>query len=220
MMISIIKQLLDWIYYNNCYFCHKPSSSGLMCDSCYKKIEINSPKPIKIISNIKIYSASSYTGNLKKLIKGLKYHKKKELAKPLANILYNFWQNTELKEKSFELVPIPLYLERKKQRGYDHILLTAKEFSKLTGYSLNTKIVERIKNTKPQYKLSKIERMDNLKGAFKVTPDEYKETNLLLIDDICTSGATLGELINILNQNNITNIYAIVGGSNASILEI
>jgi len=212
-MINIIKQLLDWIYRRNCYFCHKPCPTGIMCQNCYEKIELNFPEPIKLINEMSVYSASLYTDNLKKLIRGLKYHKQKELAKYMAEILYDFWQKTDLSNESFEIVPMPLYKKREKERGYNHILLVAEEFSKLTGYSVNKDIAKRIKDTKPQYRLKKVERLENLKDAFQVNKEAYNNTKLLLIDDICTTGITLEELMKTFKKNNINDLYAIVGAN-------
>lgn len=212
-MIETIKQLLDWIYRRNCYFCHKPSSLGLMCQKCYEKIEINFPQPIKIINNIEIYSASLYMDNLKKLIRGLKYHKKQEFAVYFAKMLYSFWQKLDIEKENFEIIPIPLYPKKEKQRKYNHMILVAKEFSKLTGYPVNFKIAKRIKDTKPQYKLKWSERVENLKDAFQINPEEYNGKKLLLMDDICTTGATLKELIKTFQKHNITDLYAIVGAS-------
>lgn len=211
-MFNIIKQLLDWIYRRNCYFCHKPTPT-LMCEKCYEKIEINFSDPIKVINGVKIYSTSLYIDNLRKLIRGLKYHKQKELAEPLAKLLFTFWQGLDIDKDNFEIIPMPLYPLREKERRYNHMFLVAEELSKLTGYPVNNKIAIRVKNTKPQYKLSRVERIKNMKDAFQVSPKEYNGKKLLLIDDICTSGTTLGELITELKKHNIKNLYALTGAN-------
>ncbi|EKE02393.1 MAG: hypothetical protein ACD_20C00395G0023 [uncultured bacterium] len=218
-MINIIKQLLDWIYRRNCYFCHKPSSTGIMCQTCYEKIELNFPEPTKVVNGVPVYSASLYIDNLKKLIRGLKYHKQKELAKYMAEILYTYWQNTSLTNENIEIIPMPLYKKRQKQRGYNHIELVAEEFSKLTGFPVNKSLVKRIKDTKPQYRLKRVQRLENLKDAFEIDQKAYNKTKLLLLDDICTTGITLGEMIKTLQKNNITDLYAIVGANPISIYE-
>jgi len=79
-MFKKIKQLLDWIYHRVCYFCGKSSQTGLMCEKCFDKIELNFPEPNRIIDNVKIYSATLYADETRKLIRGIKYHKKRELA--------------------------------------------------------------------------------------------------------------------------------------------
>ncbi len=103
-MIKFLKQLLDWLYKENCYLCHKPAKSGLMCQKCYEKIELNFPTPIKDIKGIKVFSVSKYENNIKKLIRGLKYHNKQKLAEPLAKLLYAYWKNLDFCNEEFELV--------------------------------------------------------------------------------------------------------------------
>ena len=80
--------------------------------------------------------------------------------------------------------------------------LVAEEFCKLSGDIPNFELITRIKDTKPQYKLSRKERLENLKSAFAV--DKTKDLNLpiLIIDDICTTGATFEEMISSLADLN------------------
>ena len=85
--------------------------------------------------------------------------------------------------------------------------LVAKEFCNLSGYELNTKLIKRIKNTKAQYKLTRIERMTNLKDAFEVSLYDFiPNKSVLLIDDICTTGSTFEEMIISLRSEGIKNI--------------
>ena len=209
-MFSLFKQLLDWIYRKDCYLCKKPSPSGIICSKCYSEIEHNTFDPIKIVGGINIYSSILYMDKVKKLIRGIKYHKQKELAVPLAEILYEYWNNLGHSKDEYEIVPMPLHPKRQRERSYNQVQLYAEEFSKLTGYTINSKIAKRIKNTKPQYKLSRLQRIQNLKGAFSVDPDKYNGKKLLIFDDICTTGTTISELINTFRQNKIKNLYVLV----------
>jgi ComF family protein len=184
-----------------------------MCEKCFSEIELNSNETIKIISNICVYSSSLYIDNLKKLIRGIKYHNQKELAVPLADILYTYWQELGHSKDQYEIVPMPLHPKREKNRGYNHVLLYAREFSKLTGYPINSEIVKRIKDTKPQYNLSKVKRIENLKGAFEVDPSKYNNKKLLIFDDICTTGTTIKELISTFKKNGINDLYVLVAAN-------
>ena len=83
--------------------------------------------------------------------------------------------------------------------------LVAKEFCNLTGFIPNFDLIKRIKHTKPQYKLSRNERMKNLENAFQVDKKNLLSLPILLIDDICTSGATFESMIAELKKNEIEN---------------
>ena len=84
--------------------------------------------------------------------------------------------------------------------------LVGEEFARLTSNTLNTDLIKRIKDTKPQYKLKRHERMQNLHGAFKVDKNFYHGKTLLLIDDICTTGSTFEEMIKEFAKNRIEDI--------------
>lgn len=84
--------------------------------------------------------------------------------------------------------------------------VTAIEFCKLGGYNYNPNLIERIKDTRPQYKLTKPQRAENLSKAFKINPDKLMQGKILLIDDICTTGATFEEMIKELKRHGITDV--------------
>ena len=94
--------------------------------------------------------------------------------------------------------------------------LVADEFCKMSGFVKNTDLIKRIKQTKPQYKLSKIQRMDNLNGAFEVYKEKSRQLPILLIDDICTSGATFESIIEEFHKNEITDITCFATSSPCS----
>jgi ComF family protein len=211
-MFDIIRLLFDWLYYKKCYFCREISAEGIICGNCYEKIKINPPKQYKVFNNVEIFSITSYKNEIQKLIRGIKYHNQREFAPYAAQLLFEFWQKTSYTDTDtkFEIIPIPSHEKRLKQRKFDHIELIANEFSKLTGYPVNKNLVYRIKDTKPQYKLSRPERLENLKGAFSVNKENYSGENLLLIDDICTTGVTMQETIKALNKQGINKICGLV----------
>ena len=197
--------LLDWIYKKKCYFCRHSEECVIMCSKCYNTMDFLPVKVNRIIYNKNIYCAGIYNKNLQKLIRGLKYHKQKELAKYLAQFMYEYWQKIEDKN-NFQVVPVPIFEARKKQRKYNHMDLVAEEFCKLSGCTLNKDLIKRIKNTKPQYKLKKPEREQNLKNAFKVNKENFLPMKILLIDDICTTGSTFEAMIKEFEKHDIFDI--------------
>ena len=113
--------------------------------------------------------------------------------------------------KNFIVVPIPLHYRRERQRGFNQSKLLADEISK----KFNIQVVEclkRIKNNDPQAKLkSNNEREKNISGCFKIiNPEMIKNKNILLVDDVFTTGATINEAVKILKENSARRIIAIV----------
>lgn len=84
--------------------------------------------------------------------------------------------------------------------------LVCEEFSKLSGFACNFNLIKRVKDTKPQYKLNRKERLINLHEAFEVDKQYITGKNILLMDDICTTGATFEEMINELQKAGVQNI--------------
>ena len=198
--------LLDWIYKKKCYFCKSSKESVRMCSKCYDKLIHLPVKPNRIIEGVNVYCAGNYSNELQKLIRGLKYHKQKDLAYFQAKFMYEFWQKLNY-EGDFQVVPVPLHEKRRKKRKYNHMELVAVEFCNLTGYEPNFNLIKRIKDTKPQYRLSKRERAENLHEAFEVNKSAYiNGKKVLIMDDICTTGSTFEEMIKEFKKNEICDI--------------
>ncbi|MEW5822080.1 MAG: ComF family protein, partial [Cyanobacteriota bacterium] len=186
------------------------TSSLCVCGNCIKEIRFNAIKPVKYFEDIPLYACSKYTGSMRQAILKLKFENKKDVARIISKLLYNYWKNTDLYSEKFEVVTVPIHKNKKKQRGYDQTELIAKYFAFLCGYEINNKLLIRDKETLPQYKLNFQERQENLQNAFKVNDKYIPTQKILLIDDISTTGSTLIESIKVLNQNNINEITILV----------
>ena len=204
-LIKIFSELLDWIYKKKCYFCRKSNESVKMCSHCYDSMEFLNYGKYFAIDGVSVYCAGVYDKNLQKLIRGLKYHNQKDLAFYQAKFMNEYWQNITT-ENNFTVVPVPLHKLRQKKRHYNHMELVAEEFCKLSGNKLDTNLVKRIKDTKPQYRLSPSERTLNLDNAFEVDTKNFIGGKILIIDDICTTGSTFAEMIKTLKKAGITDI--------------
>ena len=206
-MKSFIEFLLDLIYRKKCYFCGKSKHSIKMCPDCYDKLEFSNFVTNRIINGVNIYCAGTYTKELQKLIRGLKYHKQKELACWQAKFMYDYFLHIDsLQNRDFEIVAVPLHPNRIRKRKYNHMELVCEEFAKLGGFECNFQLIKRIKDTKPQYNLNRKERMKNLAEAFLTDKNVYKNKPVLIMDDICTTGSTFEEMINSLKSTGINDI--------------
>lgn len=207
-MLKKLESLLDWIYKKKCYFCRNSKEAVRMCSKCYEQMDY---LPIGINRKIEgknIYCAGIYSKNLQKLIRGLKYHNQKDLAYYLAKFMAEYF-NQITNRKDLEIIPVPIFPKREKKRKYNHMNLVGQEFSRITSNTLNTELITRIKDTKPQYKLKREERIKNLSNAFKVDTSKYNGKTLLIIDDICTTGSTFEEIIKELKRNGINDIICL-----------
>lgn len=204
-MLQKLSNLLDWIYKKKCYFCRSSKEAVKMCSKCYDDMDFLPVQINRIIEGKKVYCAGVYSKNLQKLIRGLKYHNQKDLAYYLAKFMAEYF--SKITDKTdFEIIPVPIYPKREKKRKYNHMNLVGEELARLTNNSLNKNLIKRVKDTKPQYKLKRHERLQNLNRAFEVDKSNYTGKTLLLIDDICTTGSTFEEMIKEFAKYGITDI--------------
>lgn len=109
------------------------------------------------------------------------------------------------------VIPIPLHKSRERQRGFNQAKLMAEYVADYFNLPL-VEDLERIKKTESQAKMkNKEERLKNISGCFKITnPNSIKEKNVVLIDDVFTTGDTINEAIKILKENGAKKIIALV----------
>ncbi|MEJ7837350.1 MAG: ComF family protein [Thermomicrobiales bacterium] len=138
-------------------------------------------------------SPFTYGGWTANAVRRLKYHDEPDRAQHMARTMYP--KIAEMGQFD-ALVPVPLHTKRLAERGYNQSALLADAISRATGIPVEHALL-RTTNTSPQVKLSRDNRLENLKGAFNVNPDWQAESGnrYLLIDDVRTTGATLNECV-------------------------
>lgn len=193
---------------NICLVCGKPSFDGLTHPSCIGKYIISGS-----------FTGVVYNGIAKKLLYQFKYKPYLYgLSSFITELLYeSIIQNEEfdkvLKQVGDDviLVPIPLSLSKFKKRGYNQSELLAKNLAKKLGFSA-VDLLERTRDTKSQFNLSKEERKKNMVNAFGLKrqfESELKNNNLFLVDDVLTTGSTLSEAAKILKKNGAKEVWGI-----------
>lgn len=149
-----------------------------------------------------LYSGLSYQRNLvKKIIHSFKYEPFiKELSQPLAFLIIEHFYLLEkqpsffIDKTNFILIPIPMYLKRLKWRGFNQAEEIAKELSKLLSIPIIFNCLIKTKETQPQTELNHDERKENIKGVFLIkNREKIKDKEILLIDDVYTTGSTMEE---------------------------
>jgi len=155
-------------------------------------------------------SAFVFNPELRSLLHAFKYSGMESLAAPLAEGMAQALERfPELKEYPFVL-PVPLHPAKKKERGFNQSELLARELASVKRLFLLENAAERAVKTKPQVSLSKAERAENMKGAFKITgPELVKGRKILLIDDVATTLSTLEELAAELKRNGAKGVAAL-----------
>lgn len=188
-------------------------SKGFVCPDCAKSITINHHPYCphcfrhRTASELSIYcktctslpddlsfiwSCCPYTNPLKIVIHRFKYQQKTYYQYLFHHLIVSFLLHHQLDILQFDLIiPIPLHLSRLRERGFNQSELIAKGISQYFQLPLNTQSLKRHHPTKTQSLLGKKERWTNMDSAFRIkSPLKVKGKNILLIDDLMTTGAT------------------------------
>lgn len=163
-----------------CPVCGKSQIHGQLCPSCVsQRPEIDG-----------IRSPFRFEGLIRRAVHELKYRNLRALAQPLAGLLNEYLVKNRLPGEV--LVPVPLHPKRLRQRGYNQSQLLAKELGRLARLPVVSNYLLRQRPSPPQTgTTSAAERQANVAGAFSCRDERLKGKQILLIDDVATSGATL-----------------------------
>ncbi len=206
--ISLFEAFVNFLFPAFCIRCGRYlKDEDVICKNCFTGIK----KEAIITENIpyieKVFSIARYE-NLHDLIYQLKYFGKKSLGYKLGVLLAECMANNNFVNFDF-IIPVPLHPAKKRLRGYNQSEIIAKAVSHYFKKELLNKILVRRTNTKSQTNLTKIERVENVKNAFKVkNREKIRGKSILLIDDVITTGSTLSECARMLLQNGAGKIFA------------
>ncbi|MEM9274753.1 MAG: ComF family protein [Cyanobacteria bacterium P01_F01_bin.143] len=165
--------------------------------------------------DLPVFVWGRYEGELKRAIAALKYHNHPEIGILFGTWLARTWQKNNLISSNLKLtiVPIPLHRTKLEKRGFNQAVSIAKGFCHETGDYLRPEVLIRVKATEAMFNLNPAQRKKNLNNAFAIGKNWQKlskPTPILLLDDIYTTGATLKEAAQILRQQNIHVLGAVV----------
>lgn len=158
---------------------------------------------------VKVHAAGLYQRHLKEAVHRLKYRNQVALARPLGRLLT---EKIIVSEKVFVpdlIVPVPLHPSRLRQRGFNQALEVARPISRTLNVPLDSRLLERSRETRQQQGLSAKERKGNLRKAFSLSR-QTPARRILLIDDVMTTGETVRECSRTLVSGGITEVQVAV----------
>jgi ComF family protein len=222
--MSFLNTILDTIFPVRCVLCGK--SGADLCQNCLQRTPAAERESAEWIFPICDYRSPG----IKKSLWLLKYNGKKRLARVFAEVLYGKIIE-ELSELSIMenfadpiLIPIPLSPQRRRERGFNQTELICRELIKIhmercshgnnqakkINLWLEDKILLKPRETEHQARIrDRRERLKNIVGSFTVQNEEkIKGKNIILIDDILTTGATLSEARKVLRRAGARKIIA------------
>lgn len=160
--------------------CHRCGAAAALdlCDGCR-----GAPSPLD-----GIVAAALFQPPIQPAVHDLKYNGVRDLACPLGEIMAAGWPRTGL--AADVIAPVPLHRARRAERGYNQSGLLAQVLGERIGVPVDENLVIRQRATRPQVGLGQVERRENVAGAF-VCRQPAAGLRVVLVDDVCTTGATL-----------------------------
>jgi ComF family protein len=162
-----------------CPRCGRPTlDAGRLCPACQgRSVVIDG-----------LLATGAFTPPLQSAIYNLKYHGVRGLVEPLGDRLAQTWRTAGL--HGGVIVPVPLHPDRLAERGYNQAELLARALAERLALPIQVHALVRLRATSSQVHLNPAERRNNVYGAFDCCLD-LADSQVLLIDDVCTTGATL-----------------------------
>lgn len=198
-MLNSVDFLLDFVFPQHCLHCETfVEQSEMLCEKCLDQLEfVGEISQEKLFTNSglsQIFCAFRFDPVLQSVIHKWKYEGWTKLTPFLAGVM-----TKAVKSSEFDLIaPVPLHRVKKRDRGFNQSELLAKFIAEQTSISHVPNAIRRRRYTKTQTKLSARERMKNVSEAFVVVkPEILQNKTVLLIDDVLTTGSTIGECANV-----------------------
>jgi ComF family protein len=207
--------LSSWLFPRGkvCAWCGRPLRQGILCRYCRQELQAwegvyhpcrhcgrllpvdKEPLCRQCREVIPVFhkarALGPYQGLMKAMVHSLKYQGRRSLAVPLGQLLAGLVLREQNSRRPDLVVPVPLTANRLQTRGFNQAELLARVLAAELGLPLAAAALTRIKETAPQFNLSRQQRWENLSAAFKVAePDLIKGRCLVLVDDVLTTGAT------------------------------
>ena len=223
-LFNIFWAALDWVYPPACAVCGKPGAvlcsecvndihffGGVVCSICGRSIRQNTiicdeckQKPPAFDA---ARSLSIYGGVIRDCIHSLKYKNKKALGKYFAELLLPIIENEGWVIDA--VVPVPLSFERLKERGYNQAAAIAHPLALSLERTYQPFGLKQVIDTRSQVGLTAEERRLNVIDAFTAIPELVFQKNILLVDDVMTTGATLESCASALKKGGSRKVFCI-----------
>jgi ComF family protein len=213
MVKSIFRGLLNFALPNTCLACGEVlgAESNFICSSCHSKLvpfsEAHPWKAVEISQGTIDDSFSLYKfiagTEIQTLLHSMKYEKMKSIGRMFGKEIGSRVANSSDVDYGFA-IPVPLHRAKERERTYNQSHWICRGICDVLNAKLIDKCLKRIRFTQTQTKLHKTERQKNVHGAFEISPkfkDAIAGRNIILADDVITTGSTILECARVLKQS-------------------
>jgi len=241
MLKSLSHSLLNFIFPPFCASCRQKMlqpKSGLICESCWDSLEkwesgccqrcgqqlpaASEDQVPRLCPKCRIpdwacadiRSIGPFKASLADAIHLLKYSDRRSVVKKLSEYMEQSLAGAGHYQDADLILSVPLHPARKRERGYNQAQLLAQALGKTLNKPCPENIIARARHTQTQTKLNKQQRLENVKDIFTVKkPELVKEKSVILIDDVLTTGATIGSCARKLLEAGASKVLALTAAA-------
>lgn len=205
--------LSRFLFVPYCLVCGKPNKKWL-CKQCQNFLEPSIPEcygcrkvnydyctHASCLNNgvpfVKMTVLWKYSQVSKKMLLAFKYQEGRQVGELLTKLVESRLKDINLeKDTNQVIIPVPLFWTRKLGRGFNQSEIIAQAVQNILGGEINTKTAKRVINNKKQAKLSRKDRLNNVKDIFEVMPTflPTKVSKIIVVDDVLSTSATINSL--------------------------
>jgi len=193
--------VLDIIFPRICLGCGKEGK--YICEKCELFLS-ETPSLFGQGGLEELVSVWEYDGLIKDIILKIKYYGAFEAINELVKKAFKI-RKPYLPEDTI-ITFVPMFKKKEKRRGFNQAEIIARKVGEMTGSKV-LPLLEKIKDTPSQTKLDKVERLTNIKGSFRRKEGTICGSNVLLVDDVWTSGATMRECTRVLKKSGAKRVF-------------
>lgn len=210
-MWTAIKRTFNWFFPASCSACASALDgfdAQLVCSSCEARIRFSSTYSHSLDGVDRFHAAAHFDGPLRDLVHRFKYQGKDYLAPFLGGLLARRYPRGE---ECDCLVPVPIPFWRKRKRGYNQAELLARELGRRWNKPVLDGWLIRKNFHPPQVSLNRAGRQANARKSYGLSHrGSLPYGNILLVDDVCTTGATLKICAQLLRKAGAKTVSAVV----------
>lgn len=207
--------ILDFFFPSKCVFCRQINKKGSVCAECLSRVQhYRIPQQLRQINHSTFKKLDScisfyyYDDIVREGVLNAKKHSVTSFCSVFLEYI-DFDFNSYFMDNEIDvIISMPAHKSKFYTKEYDLPMFMAKEIAKRYNVEYNNNLIKKVKRTKSQHSLTLAQRKTNLKGAFKAA-EEVKGKNILLVDDITTSGTSLEEVAKTLKKSGANRVVAV-----------
>ncbi|MDO9577610.1 MAG: ComF family protein [Candidatus Cloacimonadales bacterium] len=226
MKSNILSSLIDLLFPRTCFSCNDRIQNDIICESCLNSLEFltevcpvcgayDQGKTCLICQGNefqfdKARSVFQFNKMILNLIHDLKYDEMRKVAILFGKLTEDYLREFNPFQSVDIIAPVPLHKVKKRSRGFNQSQLLTAEISRRMNWPHEPNLIQRRRFTETQTKLGRKDRKKNVQDAFSLKAKlNINNKNILIVDDVFTTGATVNSISSVLRQNGAAKVFVL-----------